>query len=61
MLSVVVGTDGLAHDISIVKSLDPGLDRQAAMAIQKWHFAPGTLDGQPVAVQAVIEVNFKLL
>jgi TonB family protein len=61
VLTVVVGTDGLAHDISIVKSLDPGLDRQAALAIQKWHFAPGTRNGEPVAVQAVIEVNFKLL
>jgi TonB family protein len=61
VLTVVVGTDGLAHDISVTQSLDPGLDRQAALAIQKWHFAPGTLKGQPVAVQAVIEVNFKLL
>jgi TonB family protein len=61
VLTVVIGTDGMAHDISVTQSLDPGLDRQAALAIQKWHFAPGTLNGQPVAVQAVIEVNFKLL
>jgi TonB family protein len=61
VLTVVVGTDGLAHDISVTQSLDPGLDLQAALAIQKWHFAPGTLNGQPVAVRAVIEVNFKLL
>lgn len=61
VLTMVIGTDGLAHDISVTQSLDPGLDRQAALAIEKWHFAPGTLKGQPVAVQAVIEVNFKLL
>jgi TonB family protein len=61
VLSVVVGTDGLAHDININKSLDPGLDRQAAEAVEQWHFAPGTLNGEPVAVRAVIEVNFKLL
>jgi TonB family protein len=61
VLSVVIGTDGLAHDISITQSLDPGLDQQAALAIQKWHFAPGTRNGEPVAVQAVIQVNFKLL
>jgi TonB family protein len=61
VLSMVIGTDGLAHDISVTQSLDPGLDLQAALAIQKWHFAPGTLKGQPVAVRAVIEVNFKLL
>jgi TonB family protein len=61
VLSVVIGTDGLAHDISVTQSLDPGLDQQAALAIQKWHFAPGMLNGQPVSVRAVIEVNFKLL
>lgn len=61
VLSVVVGTDGLAHDISIVKSLDAGLDRKAAEAIEQWHFDPATRNGEPVAVRATIEVNFRLL
>jgi TonB family protein len=61
MLSMVIGTDGLAHDISVTKSLDPGLDRKAAEAVEQWHFAPGALKGEPVAVQAVIEINFRLL
>lgn len=61
VLSLVIGADGLAHDISILKSLDSGLDRSAAEALQLWHFAPGTLKGEPVAVRATIEVNFKLL
>jgi TonB family protein len=60
-LSMVIGTDGLAHDISVAQSLDPGLDRKAAEAVEQWHFAPGTLNGEPVAVRAVVEVNFKLL
>jgi TonB family protein len=60
-LSMVIGTDGLAHDISVSQSLDPGLDRKAAEAVEQWHFAPGTLNGEPVAVRAVVEVNFKLL
>jgi TonB family protein len=59
-LNMVIGTDGLAHDISVVKSLDPGLDRTAAEAVQQWHFAPGTLHGEPVAVRATIEINFRL-
>jgi TonB family protein len=60
-LSMVVGADGLAHDISVQKSLEPGLDRKAAEAIEQWHFAPATLNGEPVTVQVVIEVNFKLV
>jgi protein TonB len=60
ILGCIVGADGLAHDIYVKQSLDPGLDRNAAEAIQKWHFAPGTLKGEPVDVEAVIEVNFRL-
>ncbi len=52
----------MAHDISVTKSLNPWrLDRQAAEAVEQWHFAPGTLQGEPVAVRANVEVNFKLL
>jgi len=61
VLSMVIGTDGLAHDINVTKSLDPGLDRKAAEAVEQWHFAPGTLNEEPVAVRAVVEVNFRLL
>jgi TonB family protein len=60
ILTVVIGADGLAHDISVLKSLDAGLDRTAAEAVEQWHFAPGTLNGEPVAVHATIEVNFRL-
>jgi TonB family protein len=60
VLSVVVGADGLAHDVSITRSLDPGLDRNAAVVIQQWRFAPATRNGEPVAVRATIEINFKL-
>ena len=60
-LGLVVGVDGMAHDINIRRNLDPGLDRSAVEAVQQWHFAPGTLNGEPVAVEAVIEINFKLL
>jgi TonB family protein len=61
MLHVVVGTDGVAHDINVVKGLDAGLDVKAVEAVQKWRFEPGTLNGSPVAVVATIEINFKLL
>jgi TonB family protein len=59
-LSVVVGTDQRAHDIKIVKSLDSGMDANAIQAIRAWKFQPGTKNGKPVAVQAKIEVNYRL-
>ncbi len=61
LLSLVIGTDGLAHDINVVRGIDSGLDLNAVSAVQKWHFQPATKDGQAVAVLAQIEVNFKLL
>jgi TonB family protein len=61
LLSVVVGTDGKAGDIQVVRSLDPGLDQRAIEAVQKWVFRPGMKNGAPVTVRAQIEVNFKLL
>jgi TonB family protein len=60
VLLVVVGTDGLAHDVNVQRSLDPGLDRNAAVALEQWRFAPGTRQGVPVAVRAVIEINYRL-
>jgi len=60
LLSVVIGTDGIAHDINVVKPLGMGLDEKAVEAIQKWLFNPGMKDGEPVQVRAQIEVNFRL-
>jgi TonB family protein len=60
-LSLVVGADGLAHDISVIQPLDSGLDVNAAEAVEQWRFAPGMLNGEAVAVRATIVINFRLL
>ena len=60
-LSVEIGKDGLAHNIRIVKGLGLGLDEKAVEAVEQWQFQPGTRGGEPVTVQAAIEVNFRLL
>ena len=60
LLSVVIGTDGIAHDINVVKPLGMGLDEKAVEAVQKWLFNPGMKNGEPVNVRAQIEVNFRL-
>jgi periplasmic protein TonB len=59
-LWLVVGSDGRARDIRIVRSLGMGLDEKAIEAVRTWRFDPARKDGQPVAVQISVEVSFRL-
>ncbi len=60
MLWVVIGPDGRVHDMKVVRPLGLGLDEKAIEAVKQWKFEPARKDGQPVAVQVNIEVNFRL-
>jgi TonB family protein len=59
LLSIVVGTDGKAENIQIVKSLGANFDANAIYAVEQWVFKPGTNQGVPVKVKAQIEVNYR--
>jgi TonB family protein len=60
VLWVVVGADGLPHQIRVQKSVGYGLDEAAIEAVRRWKFKPSTKDGVPVNVQINVEVNFRL-
>jgi len=60
ILWVVVGPDGRTREMRVQRSLGLGLDEQALEAVKQWRFEPSRKDGQPVAVQINIEVNFRL-
>ena len=61
ILSVVVTETGYPASLRLIRSLGFGLDEAAVHAVRQWRFTPGTKDGDPVPVQATIEVNFRLL
>jgi TonB family protein len=61
LLSVVVDSDGTARNLRVVRGVDSGLDQNAVAAVKKWKFRPARKDGQPVSVNATIEVHFRLL
>ncbi len=60
ILSLIVDAEGRARNIQVARSLGMGLDEKAIEAVKKWKFEPGKKDGQPVAVQVNVEVNFRL-
>jgi TonB family protein len=62
VMTAVVKADGTVGDVQVTKSLDKelGLDDQAVAAVRQWKFRPGTKNGEPVAVQVVIETEFTL-
>jgi TonB family protein len=61
LLKIIVDEDGKPRDPKVLRSLGLGLDEQAIAAVNNWKFQPGAKDGQPVPVQAQIEVNFRML
>jgi periplasmic protein TonB len=46
--------------IRITRSLDPGLDREAVIAVRQWRFRPSMRLGQPVASRVIVELAFTL-
>ena len=58
--SMIVTTEGKVRDVKVIKSLDPGLDKQAIAAVRTWKFEPATRAGKPVAVHLKTEVDFRL-
>jgi protein TonB len=61
LLSIVVMADGSTSNIRVIRPLGLGLDEKAIEAVRKWKFRPSLKDGNPVAVHANVEVNFRLL
>ena len=59
-LLLVVGKDGRPSSIRVRESLGMGLDERAIEAVTRWRFRAATLNGQPVATQIAVEVDFHL-
>jgi TonB family protein len=60
LLAVTVTEDGLPIEVHVVEPLGMGLDEQALKATRQYRFKPATLDGIPVPVPLMVEINFLL-
>jgi protein TonB len=60
-LRVLIGADGRATRIQLVKGLGLGLDEQAMQAVRSWRFVPAQdARRQPVPTWVTIETRFQL-
>jgi len=59
-LAAIIHTDGHVDSVRLLRHLDDRLDQSAADAMEKWHFQPAMRNGQPVDVDAVVEIPFHL-
>ncbi|MCZ2154812.1 MAG: TonB family protein [Bryobacterales bacterium] len=58
-LNAVIGKDGQIQDLQVVSG-HPLLVQAALQAVRQWRYAPTLLNGEPVEVVTVIDVNFTL-
>ncbi|MBO4464739.1 MAG: TonB family protein [Prevotella sp.] len=57
----VVETDGSISNVTVVRSVDPSLDKEAVRVLRSMpRWTPGTQDGRPVRVKYNIPVTFRL-
>jgi TonB family protein len=59
-LLIVVDKNGQVRNIRVSKPLGLGLEHKAVEAVTKWRFNPAEKDGQPVAVELGVQVDFRL-
>jgi peptidyl-prolyl cis-trans isomerase A (cyclophilin A) len=59
VLNALIGTDGLVKDLKVVSG--PALLQKAALdAVKTWRYIPFLLNGQPIEVRTLVNVNFTL-
>ncbi len=59
-LYAVIHADGKVGDIRVLNSPDDRLDSYAAKALARWKFLPAERAGKPVALEAVVEIPFRV-
>jgi TonB family protein len=61
LLQAEIDAAGKVTSVEVVRRLGLGLDEKAVEAVKQWLFRPGMRNGQPVASQAQVRVDFRLL
>jgi TonB family protein len=60
ILYAVIRRDGSVGGIQVVRGVDQQLDANAISALRQWKFRPGTKQGTPVELEAIVHIPFRL-
>ena len=62
VLAATVGADGVVSDVEVVRHADgwPSLDQAAVDAVRQFTYKPAMKDGEPVATQIHVKMEFSL-
>ena len=58
VLYAVIRRDGSVDSIQLVRGIDEELDKNAMNALSQWKFRPGTRQGEPVELEAIVHIPF---
>lgn len=59
-LACVISKDGRVSNVEVIRGLDDRLNQSAMEALAKWEFTPATRHGEPLAVDVLVEIPFRL-
>jgi TonB family protein len=59
-LRAIINKDGSITRLRVVKSLRKDYDQSALTAVKTWKYKPYLLNGEPVAVETTINVNYNI-
>jgi TonB family protein len=59
-LACEVDREGKVSKVQLIRGVDERLNQSAAEALAKWEFYPATRNGEPVAVDVVVEIPFRV-
>lgn len=60
VLYAVIHPNGRISDVRVLSSPDDRLDAYATSALARWKFLPAMKNGKPVAIDAVVEIPFRV-
>ncbi|MBV8817641.1 MAG: TonB family protein, partial [Acidobacteriaceae bacterium] len=58
LAELIIGSDGMVHNVEIYRPAGFGLDENAVAALMKWRFRPAEKDGRPIAVEGNLRLKF---